>query len=56
MENGELSQSQTDIESESDFSECSVTCSLPQIVFSGQVYSVDDIKSFLKVTKNARKV
>lgn len=48
--------SQTDTESESDFSECSVSCSLPQSGFSSRSYKVEDIKSFLKVTKNARKV
>lgn len=48
--------SQTDTESESDFSECSVSCSLPQSGFSSRSYSVEDIKAFLKVTKNARKV
>lgn len=53
-DNGDVSQSET--ESESDFSECSFSCSLPQSVFSGWTYSVEDIKSFLKVTKNARKV
>lgn len=54
MDNCDLSQ--TDTESESDFSECSVSCSLPQSGFSSRLYTVDDIKSFLKVTKNARKV
>lgn len=54
MDNCELSQ--TDTESESDFSECRVSCSLPQSGFSSRVYTVDDIKSFLKITKNARKV
>lgn len=48
--------SQTDTESESDFSECSITCSLPQSGFSSRSYSADDIKSFLKETKNSRKV
>lgn len=48
--------SQTDTESESDFSECSVACSLPLSGFSNKNYSSDDIKSFLKATKNARKV
>lgn len=48
--------SQTDTESESDFSECNVSCSLPQSGFSSRSYSVEDIKAFLKVTKNARKV
>lgn len=53
-DNCDLSQSET--ESESDFSECSVSCSLPLSGFSSRVYTVDDIKSFLKVTKNARNV
>lgn len=48
--------SQTDTESESDFSECSVECSVPLSGFSNKSYSSDDIKSFLKATKNARKV
>lgn len=48
--------SQTDTESESDFSECSVECSLPLSGFSKKSYSSDDFKSFLKATKNARKV
>ncbi len=43
--------SQTDTESESDFSECSVMCSLPQSGFSSRSYSADDIKSFVKETK-----
>ncbi len=50
----DLSRSET--ESQSDFSECSVSCSLPQSDFSSRSYTVEDIKSFLKVTKNARKV
>lgn len=48
--------SQTDTGSESDFSECSVECSIPLSGFSNKSYSSDDIKSFLKATKNARKV
>ncbi len=51
MENFEMSQSQTNTESESDIPKISVSCSLPQSGFSSQVYTVDDIKSFLKVTK-----
>ncbi len=50
----DLSQSET--ESESDLSECSISCSLPQSDFPSRSYTVEDIKSFLKVTKNARKV
>lgn len=52
----ECDWSPTDTESESDVSECSVACSLPASGFSNQIYNVDDIKSFLKETKNARKV
>lgn len=48
--------SHTDTESDSEASECSITCSLPQGGFSSRVYSVDDIKQFLKVTKNVRRV
>ncbi len=44
--------SQTDTDSESDISECSFSASS----FSSQIYSVDDIKSFLTTTKNLRKV
>ncbi len=50
----DLSQSETG--SESDLSECSISCSLPQSDFPSRSYTVEDIKSFLKVTKNARKV
>lgn len=48
--------SQTDTESESDISECSVTASLPQSGFSSRTYTVVDIKSFLKITKNVKTV
>ncbi len=48
--------SQSETESESDLSECSISCSLPQSDFPSRSYTVEDIKSFLKVTKNARKV
>ncbi len=48
--------SRSETESQSDFSECSVSCSLPQSDFSSRSNTVEDIKSFLKVTKNARKV
>lgn len=47
---------QSDSESGSDTSECSISCSLPLGGFSSRIYTVQDIKSFLKVTKNARKV
>lgn len=52
-DNCDLSQSET--ESESDFSECSVSCSLPQSGFSSRIYTIEDIKSFLKVTKMLEK-
>ncbi len=48
--------SQTDTESENDFSECSAPCSSPQSRSSSKSYSSDDIKSFLKETRNMRKV
>lgn len=48
--------SQTDTESESDMSECSVTASLPQSGFSSRTYTAGDIKSFLKMTKNVKMV
>lgn len=51
-----VSVSQTDTDSESDISECSFSASLPQSGFSSQTYTVDDIRTFLKVTKNLRKV
>lgn len=51
-----IHMSQTDTESESDISECSVTASLPQSGFSSRTYTVVDIKSFLKITKNVKKV
>lgn len=41
----------TDTQSDSDVSECSLTGSLLQTGFSSRVYSVEDIKQFLKVTK-----
>lgn len=47
--------SQTDTESESDFSECSVMCSLPQSGFSSRSYSADEFKSFVKETKKCEK-
>ena len=45
----------TDAESESE-SECNLTCSLPKSGFSSREYSVEDIKSFLTQTKNAKNV
>ncbi len=50
-----LGLSQSETESESDLSECSISCSLPQSDFPSRSYTVEDITSFLKVTKNARK-
>lgn len=52
---GDCDFSPTDTESESDFSECSVSCNLPQSGFSSRSYSVEDIKSYLKVTKMQEK-
>jgi len=46
----------SDAESESDFSDCSVTCSLRQSGFASRIYTVDDIRAFLKETKHARNV
>lgn len=46
----------TDNEYESDFSDCSVTCSLRQSGFASCDYSVEDIKSFLRKTKHMRNV
>lgn len=48
--------SQTDTDSESDISVCSFSSSLPLSGYSSRNYTVDDIKSFLRVTKNLRKV
>ncbi len=48
--------SQTDTDSESHISECSFSARLPLGGFSSRIYTVDDIKSFLKTTKNLRKV
>ncbi|XP_041917891.1 uncharacterized protein LOC121681986 isoform X1 [Alosa sapidissima] len=46
----------TDNEYESDFSDCSVTCSLRHSGFASCDYSVEDIKSFLTKTKHMRNV
>lgn len=46
----------TDTQSDSDVSECSLTGSLLQSGFSSRVYSVEDIKQFLKVTKKISKL
>lgn len=48
--------SHTETESDSEVSECSLTGNLPQSGFCSQVYNVEDIKHFLKVTKNGRRV
>ncbi|KAL2076418.1 hypothetical protein ACEWY4_027985 [Coilia grayii] len=45
-----------DTESESEFSDCSVTCSLQLSGYAGQCYTVEDIKYFLVKTKHARHV
>ncbi|KAL2080607.1 hypothetical protein ACEWY4_024400 [Coilia grayii] len=52
----ELASNRNDTESESEFSDCSVTCSLQPSGYAGKSYSVDDIKSFLVKTKHARHV
>lgn len=54
MDNCDLSQ--TDKEDACNFSECSISCSLPQRGFPSRVYTGEDTKSFLKVTKNVREV
>ena len=48
--------SSSDAESESDFSDCSITCSLHQSVYTNRTYSSDDVKTFLKETKHVRNV
>lgn len=48
--------SQTDTESDTDISECSVTFDHTNDEPSERSYSVDDVKLFLRVTKNARNV
>nr|BAC82608.1 gag-like protein [Danio rerio] len=47
---------QTDTESERDFSECSVSFSLPLSGYSSKNYTAHEIKTFLKDTKNARNI
>src|SRR4029434_2954795 len=46
----------SDAESESDFSDCSVTCSLRLSGYANCTYSINDIKTFLKETKHVRNV
>ena len=46
----------TDNESESDYSDCSLTCSLRPSGVSSRKYEVEDIRSFLKETKHIRNV
>lgn len=46
----------SDIESENEASDCSITCSLALSGYPGQLYSADDIKSFLAKTKRAKHV
>lgn len=48
--------SQTDTESETELSECSISFDQSQDELPNQSYNVDDIKLFLRVTKNARNV
>lgn len=45
-----------EVESESEASDCSITCSINLSGFSSHEYSVDDIKASLKKTKHARNV
>lgn len=45
-----------DAESEGESSDCSLTCSLRQSGYTRREYSVDDIKTFLRKTKNAKLV
>ena len=51
-----ISPSTTDNESESDYSDCSLTCSLRPSGVSSRNYEVEDIRSFLKETKHIRNV
>lgn len=51
-----VNPSQTDTESETDLSECSVSFDLSQDDSLNQSYTVDDIKIFLRKTKSARNV
>ena len=44
------------VESESVESDCSVDCTLRMSGYTSQEYTVDDIKMFLKETKNARNI
>ncbi|KAL2091539.1 hypothetical protein ACEWY4_013802 [Coilia grayii] len=53
---GSVDLSLTDAESESDMSDCSVTCSLRQSGFPSHSYEFQDIKTFLVQTKHARNV
>lgn len=48
--------SQTDTESETEFSECSISFDQSQDELPNHSYNVDDIKLFLRVTKNARNI
>lgn len=54
VEGRESSQNET--ESDGEVSHHSLTGSLTRSVFSSKVYTADDIKHFLKVTKNVRRV
>jgi len=46
----------SETESETEMSECSVSASLPLSGFSSREYTVEEIKNFLDVTKNMRGV
>ncbi len=48
--------SQTDTESETDLSECSISFNQSQDELPNHSYNIDDIRLFLRVTKNARNV
>ena len=51
-----VKKKETLTESESDLSDCNITCSLCQSGFTSHTYSMDDIKKFLKETKHIRNV
>lgn len=51
-----VDSSQTDTESETDLSECNISFDQSQDELPNHSYNVDDIKLFLRVTKNARNV
>ncbi|KAL2086660.1 hypothetical protein ACEWY4_017719 [Coilia grayii] len=53
---GSTDCSLTDAESESEVSDCSITCSLRQSGFPSRSYELKDVKTFLAQTKHARNV